>query len=492
MLQVEGRKQSPVTVNLEESTMKSCAVVLALAMSLCLSAARGAEPIPAVDLGSAVAVLRKINAEGLTEKQKEAKGEEIEEACKRIQGAGPKGLAALKDELKKLDASKEKDDRFKLLAAAMLWEMGRMGEADTVAAIWSSADLTVNYNYVFFTACQAATTRDVRVLPMLKAMLRDQKGEAFIVMHSLPVKWPLSHAFAWGILGSQGVPVLERVLAESKDETERSSALALLAAAHDAKALESIRLLARRGSGPFRLQAVTALGAFGHPSDFEFLEAGLKSKDPQELWSFAYALYEYEDLRAVGPLVALLSTEDERLWAEVTACLEHLAAPEGLAALEKQAAAARTAERRERSRKAADRMLKALGVSGDEYAAKTPKEKAALFSAAREKAEEEYRLRPTDRKMTHEDLVKGAAEWRKNRRISGGTYAWAEDRHVLSVATAADVPLLLDVAGACCERLSDECLYEVRTIQGLIRRLVRGQHRAEPGLCEEVKPPGPR
>ena len=38
-------------------------------------------------------------------------------------------------------------------------------------------------------------------------------------------------------------------------------------------------------------------------------------------------------------------------------------------------------------------------------------------------------------------------------------------------------------------RLSDECLYEVRTIHGLIRRLGRSRYRAEVDQTEKVAPP---
>ena len=46
---------------------------------------------------------------------------------------------------------------------------------------------------------------------------------------------------------------------------------------------------------------------------------------------------------------------------------------------------------------------------------------------------------------------------------------------------------VLEVASACCSRLSDECQYETATVQNLVLRLGRSRHRAEVGICEQVK-----
>jgi hypothetical protein len=111
-----------------------------------------------------------------------------------------------------------------------------------------------------------------------------------------------------------------------------------------------------------------------------------------------------------------------------------------------------------------------------------------LAASLRDRTEEKYHLKPNDRKFTHSDLLKAAAEWKTKGRITGGTYAWVEDRHILSAATAKDIPLLLDVAAVCYLCLSDECLYEVSTLQQLVQRLGRSRYRFKVGLCEKVEP----
>ena len=103
----------------------------------CASVAVPAEPGAAEKLAKAVAAMRKINPAALSEKQQQAKEQELEEAWKTIQDAGPAGAAALKDELKKIEAAKERDDHFKLGAARLLWLTGKAAEAPSIAAIWS-------------------------------------------------------------------------------------------------------------------------------------------------------------------------------------------------------------------------------------------------------------------------------------------------------------------------------------------------------------------
>jgi hypothetical protein len=469
--------------------MLRCVLVFVIVVICWLPSGAAGELATANDLRKAVAAMRKVNPTFPKEKQ-EAMEQQLNEAWKTLIQAGPRGAVALKQELKEIDTRREKDDNFKLGAAAVLWQIGKADEAETIAAIWSGdVSLNANYNYVFFTAFSAACTQDPRVLPMLTSILRDRKGHVFIPQHYLTIDWPLSHLFIWGAFGSKGLPALERVLNESKDENTLASAVYLLSITQDLRALEKIRVLARQGARVVRIEAVKALGRFGHPQDFDFLAAGLRGKDTAEVWAFAYALYEYEDLRAVVHLIPLLKMEDKQLADEVIACLGHLVTPEGIEALQRCGGTARDKKRIEACKQAVDRVLKPLGLTYEAYAAKTPSEKIKLaVSQHGALTAEKYRLKPDDRKPTHDDLLKAAAEWKAKHRITGGTYAWMEDRHVMAAATAADIPLLLDVAAACYVRLSDECLYDIRTLQELVQRLGRGRYRREVGVCEKVEP----
>ena len=97
-----------------------------------------------------------------------------------------------------------------------------------------------------------------------------------------------------------------------------------------------------------------------------------------------------------------------------------------------------------------------------------------------------YTLRPEDRRLTHEEMQKAAADWVKRGRITGGEYDWVESRHVLAAASDKDLELLLDVRAHVMQRISDECLYEVSILDDLIKRLGRSRYRKEVGLTENV------
>ena len=449
---------------------------------------------PAEDLANAITTMRKIDPATLTGDQQKTKGKELDDAWKTIVRAGSKGAAALKDELHKLDQTKEKDDFFRLGAGTLLWRIGKAEQAEAIGAAWSGdVNLSLNYNYVFYTAFEAAQTHDKRVLPILTATLHDQKGSIFVEQHVLTVKWPLSHEFLWGSFGPEGLPALLKVVQESKDDTARSSAIWLLAKAQYLPALETIRGVARRGTGLAHTQAIKSLGAYGHPQDYDFLVQGLKAKAPAEALPFAFALFEFEDLRAAPQLAALLNTDNAELAHEVIGGVGRLLTPEGFAALHNYEESQKNKALRDHCHHELVEIQKGLVMTYEEFKGKTPAEQSKLLADLRQAEESKYRLKPDDRKLTHDELLKAAKDWKSRHRIEGGSYAWVEDRHVLSATSPADIPLLLEVASACYSRLSDECLYETATLQDLVLRLGRSRYRAEVGICDQVKElPGPK
>ncbi len=442
------------------------------------------------EIRSAVQSMRKIDPSKITEKEEKEQAEKLDKSWKTLIDSGPEGAAALKEELKNIEKLKEKDDFFKLGAAAVLWQIGKVDEAQTIASLWSGdIDLSLNYNYLFFTAFEAARTQDPRVLPMLIALLRDKKGEVFIPQHYLKITWPLSHEFIWGAYGSKGVPALGEVLQNSKDDTAVASAICLLGDDMDLQSLDKIRSLARDSSGEARNCAIAALGRFGHPRDFDFLVSGLNGKNTDDLFLFAFALYEYGDTRAAAHLIPLLSTPDDRLGNEVIACLKHLPTIEGIEALERFGSDEKDEKRRNTSRKAVKSIFEPLNLTYEKYAEKTSAKKTKTIKSIIELGEDKYRMKSGDKKLTHAELLDAAADWKHRNRITGGKYEWVEDRHVLNAATPADIPLLLDVTGSCYLRLSDECLYEVNTLQSIIQRLSRSQYRTVPGICDKAQEP---
>ncbi len=291
-----------------------------------------AQDKPDKKLEQAIAVLRRMDQGKLNDQQKKAKAEEIDAAWGVIKAAGKTGVARLKEEIRLVDQNKEKDDYFKLNASALLWNIGQFDEVEAIAAIWKSTPLNAQYKYVFHTAYEAAQTQDRRALPLLLACLKDNQGEFDLLPH-MYTRWLGALEILWGAFGPQGVPDLMRVLETSTDSAELESAIFLLIWTHELKALPRVREIAARAPREARLEAVRYLGFYGHPQDYDFLIAGLRSADPEEIYIHVYALYEYEDLRAAPSLIPHLKMDNEFFRREVIATLIHLLTPASLDAL---------------------------------------------------------------------------------------------------------------------------------------------------------------
>ena len=472
-----------------------------------------AQDKPDKKLEQAIAVLRRVDQRKLSEQQQKTKAEEIDAAWGVIQAAGKTGVARLKEEIRLVDQNKEQDDYFKLNASALLWNIGQFDEVDAITAIWKSTPLNAQYKYVFHAAYAAAQTQDRRALPLLLACLKDNHGEFDLLPH-VYTRWLGALEIIWGAFGPQGVPDLMRVLETSTNPSELESAIFLLIWTQELKALPRVREIAARGPREARLEAIRYLGFYGHPQDYDFLIAGLRSADPEEVYVHVYALYEYEDLRAAPPLVPLLKADNEFFRREVLSTLIHLLTPASLDALRNFCEEAGRNTRPDSQQRGEcsmiDSKLKDVNIDLGDYASKSSQEKADLITTARKSAEDWYQLRKDDKKLTRDQLIEAAQEWKRNGRIFGAKpfditqlpkknnkdniflfsvnkYDWVEERHILSAATAGDIPLLLEVKAALCARLSEETLFEIRRLNRVIERLGRSRYRKVIGVTEKVE-----
>ena len=488
-------------------------MIIFLGAVLLLVVPVAAQNNPDKKLEQAIAVLRRVDQGKLSEQQHKAKAEEIDAAWVVIVASGKAGVARLKEEIRLIDQNKEKDDYFKLNASALLWNIGQFDEVDAIASIWKSTPLNAQYKYVFLTAYAAAQTQDRRAAPLLLACLKDNQGELDLLPH-VYTRWLGALEIIWGAFGPQGVPDLMRVLETSSDSAELESAIFLLIWTHEPKALSRVREIAARGPGEARLEAIRYLGFYGHPQDYDILMAGLRSADPEEVYVHVYALYEYEDLRAVPPLIPLLNADNEFFRREVFSTLIHLLTPASLDALRNFCEEARRDTRPDSQQRGEcsmiDSKLKDVKIDLGDYANKSSQEKADLIATARRSAEAWYQLREDDKKLTRDQLIEAAQEWKRNGRIFGAKplaftqlpkkdnkdntflvsvnkYDWVEERHILSAATAGDIPLLLEVKAALCARLSEETLFEIRRLNEVIKRLGRSRYRKVIGLTEKVE-----
>jgi HEAT repeat protein len=430
------------------------------------------------DVEKALAFLRQINPAKVTSAQEEDVAKQINAAWETIHKAGANGRARLKEEI----ARPGQSDYFKLNGAALLWQLGGLDEAETIASVWRSTRLEVQSNYVFYPAFAAAQKHDEKALPMLLVVLGNNLFQIYVVTHAMDVKWPLTIHFIWGAYGPKGLPVLLKVLKETRNPVESQSAIFIFANDQFLDALPKIRELARQSDQETRRAAIYALGFFGHPEDYDFLIAGLRSPDAEDRFYYAMAVYEYEDLRAVPHLIPLLDDRNQKVRREAFANLTHLLTAESLDSLINYARRARGEEKTE-ANEYLESELREYGLNLSGYQKKSPAARAQTIDSVRRQREAgRFMLQPGEKGFTHDELIKAAEQWKKNHRMP------VEARQILTAATANDIDLLLEVKAALFARLSDECLYEVKRIDMAVRRLGRSRYRKDVGITERVEP----
>jgi hypothetical protein len=457
----------------------------ALGASILLILANGIwaqAPVPSNEIESSIKVLRGIDTNKLSDAQKDEKAKQIDEAWKKLTAAGKVGVERLKKEIAAVNAEKVKDDFFMLNASALLWEINKEVEAQAIADIWKKIPLSAQYNYVFYTGIEAARTKKPEVVPMLKAVLRDDKGNLFFPLHAMHVTWPLTHEFVWGAYGPEGLPILQEIFETSDDTVELVSAMTLLTQAQHLSALPRIRQLTTDKREEVRFRAIKSLGIFGHPDDYDRLITGLGSAKGMEAFFYAFALYEFDDERAVPHLIPHLKAEEEFVKKEVMLALLRLLTPESFTAVKKEVERLPDGELKKF-------ISRSLTLRQDrlpsDFATKSPDEQAALLDKVRNR---ETSLAPDAKMATNLQLRSALKEWAAKGRIYGSSFAWIGLPQIIAAGTPDDIKGLLEAKSIIYLRLSDECLYETRDIDKAVKYIGRSRYRKGIGVTLKAEP----
>lgn len=459
------------------------AVCLVLVSCGAVAAIQTGQPTPRDDLAKAIAEMRNLPAK-LEGAEAAERGPRIQKAWETLIAAKDAGVAALLAEAKLLTASGERDDRFRLGAGSVVWQIGGLERVDEILLLWSDADFAVKYSYAFQVAGQAAQSKDPRALPLLLALLRDQRGEFYLANHVMTLAWPSTHLALWAPLGRGAGPALSKLLAAPPDPTTAASCAFLLASFWHTEALPLLRRLAREGEGPVRWEAVRSVGRFGHPDDHEWLVAGIASDDAELAAAHIAAVAAFGDLRAVPHVLARAKDVDERVRMTALRALVVLPTAEGIDLAVDWCGNGVGPEHDEIAYRL--HLLFGDGEEADGYLALATEERPQRIARLRARQSEAMREQPGDRKLSHDELVdlcKAVAE----RGLVPEPFEWVAARHLLAAATAADVALLLDARGGLYRRFSDEQIEAIQQFERALLWLVRAQYRVDPGVCEQVQ-----
>ena len=435
----------------------------ALATALLLAIAGPVLGASESGLDASVHALRRIDPSSVTEENREEMSLRVDAAWRSLGEAGEAGAERLVAELRTLDRSGEADDFFRLGAGALIFLICGEDRAADVAAAWDGArSFDANYSYVFYTAFEAARSRTLGASPILLPLLRDRDGSVFLELHQLPVRWPLTLKFVYGVRGAAGPAELRPVLDSATDPVTLRNAIVLLAEDVDERSRPSLRRLAAR-TDAVGSEAIRALGVIGHPDDFDLLASLLRSGDAERRLDGAFALWEYEDLRAVPLLRPLLEDPDERVRDEARGALFHLACRASWDPLAAEPS----------------RPDETPSAEFDAYkAADSPKRNAILA-----------RWRKHSNDVSEEFSGSWAARVAEFRRTGTFDFDRAEPPDTpedLAPLRATDLPALLELRAFYARRLSDECLGPISRIDRLIRHSARLAYRRETGLTERA------
>ncbi len=446
-------------------TIASLAAILSQAA---FAAADGIVVDPA--LSAAVAAMRGIDFDSVLCEEREAKAQEIDAAWETLIGAGPAGRAALLAELDALESGGDEDDYFRLSAAALLWRIGGLDEATMIADTWRQVPFEKQYPYVFYTAYEAALTRDLRALPMLVTFLGDKSGSMFLPQHCLDIEWPLALEFVWGAYGPAGYPVLLEIAVESGDATMAESALTALCTSEYAEALPVARRLAIEGkTAGIRRAAIRLLGWHGRARDWELLLIGLTSDDVDDIQACLWALYQFGDERAVSYVTPFCDHPDPWVRDEALALLALMCTSESIWAIHQVCEERPDCLDLHDYECYADAVLWMAGLDWEAYSALPPAGRERAIAQARAIL---YGPRPGAAQLARSEALAILEQWAEQGYIDCDGLEDAENQ-IAAALGRDDIDALQELRASIYRRISDEAMYDAGRVERMIQKIVR-------------------
>ncbi len=317
------------------------------------------------------------------------------------------------------------------------------------------------------------------MLPILRHALstNPETGTIFFPEHFLKIAWPTTLDFMLNPFGPELCDHLSIGPATLQD-TSTAMSMVYLAQKMDCPALWPwVQTWAREAPAPVRRVALNVLANRGAPADRALLLSLADSPDADLRLTAAGVLYEFGDPATAPTLRKLLVDPAAPVRLEAIAGVIHLIDVDGARAL--------TARRSDPSTPK-DETEKIASMT-DQLAEWTGADRAALAKGDAgtwqtaidrywKRRDAFFALHPDDRRLTRDELLLALDHWIATGRLaseSSDPTSWIESRHVLSIASAGDIPKLVAVRGRVLRRHSDEALDEVAILDRMISILRR-------------------
>lgn len=414
--------------------------------------------------------------------------EEVEKAKALILEYKEISLSLLKKQAENILSSDKKDYIFLQEASNLIWQITGESDVDYIFSIWKKIPYEEQSNGVYFTAFEMAKKRNEKYLPLIKYLLGNEKGSYFTKDKGIHIRWPTTIKILWSVYGYESMPELIEILKSPLESIEaKKSSILILTQAQYLPALPLIRSYATNVNNTLKESAICSLGIFGHPDDFDILVEDFDKVDGSELWARAFALFEFEDLRAVPFLINKLSTKYDEARFEVLSALSHLYSKESITSIIEYCKNPKNKREEKFCFYYSINFEKDTKTKLDSFLKLNDKEKDDIVFGLIEGKNNRYKISANNKNFSRDDFLKLKLHWEKNEEILPAGYENIKIGDLINIMSEEDIPILYSTISKIYDNLKEESFADINTLEQIIKYLSRKRYRSEIALTNIAK-----
>ncbi|HPR64384.1 MAG TPA: HEAT repeat domain-containing protein [Thermoanaerobaculia bacterium] len=435
-----------------------------------------------------ISVLRDQNPDMLYGPGNQELKDKITKARNQILSQREIATESLKSEIETLDRIKVQDPVFIQESAALIWKLKGLSEADYILSLLKKIPAEKQNTPVYSTLMDVAELQSPKGIPLLVQCM-DKHSGGFYLNNEVYIQWPLTVKIVWAQWGPDSWPVLLDLLHKNSDTRIKQSAMLILTQAQYLPALQSIRDLVKSDNAALRQTAITCLGVFGHPDDFGTLVNVLANSEGEDLWASAFALFEYEDLRAIPYLENKMICENQDARFEILAALSHLTTPDSINSLYRYCAnPASRSENRFCTRWSAN-FQRDFECNPEDFIVLNSPEQDHRCRLQIQKFNSRFQHSSESQPFTRNDFMTLLKLWKNGSSLLPPEYPNLTIGTLISVSKGDDLSFYYQVLASAYKHFTNESWADIQTLEELIKRISRKRFRAEIGITSKASKP---